>query len=162
MHGLDVVPPTGPHLTLPPGSTNGTTLGVLHRSPLPRTDVTRRQGIPVTTLARSLVDAAAAIRRIRPAGVPVPVTQHVVLDAAGAFVARLDMAWPDELVAREYDSIAFHGPDRIEADEARRQRLEALGWSVEPLHRHHLLPGEVAWLRALERDLRRRRRTAAS
>jgi hypothetical protein len=71
------------------------------------------------------------------------------------------MAWPEELVAREYDSIAFHGPDRIEADEARRQRLEALGWSVEPLYRHHLLPGETEWLRVLGRDLRRRRHAAS-
>jgi len=225
VHGLDVRPPAVPRLTLPPGSTNDTTLGVVHRSPLPRTDVTRRRGVPVTTLARSLVDAAevlpieelsrttneavsrrlvrlpdivataarlerapgrkgsgrlravlatwneaiqpdsvaeaAAIRRIRLAGFAAPATQHVVLDAGGAFVARLDMAWPDELVAREYDSMAFHGPDRIEPDEQRRQRLEALGWSIEPLYRHHLLPGETEWLRRLAHDLRSRRRTAS-
>lgn len=225
VHGLDVHPPQEPHHTLPPGCTSGTTLGVLHRSPLPRTDVTRRRGIPVTTLARSLVDAAevlsvdelaaalneavsrrlvrlpdvletaarlerapgrkgsgrlravlstwteaiapdsvaeaAAVRRIRLAGLPAPVTQHVVVDGAGGFVARLDLAWPDELVAREYDSVAFHGPDRIEADELRRQRLEQLGWSIEPLYRHHLLPGEVGWLGVLQRDLRRGRRAAS-
>lgn len=225
VHGLEVVPPSEPHFTLAPGSTNDTTLGVLHRSPLDRVDVTRRKGIEVTTLARSLVDAAevmsvddlagavneaisrklvrlpdivatasrlerapgrkgsgrlrtvlatwtdaiepdsvaeaAAIRRIRLAGVPAPATQYEVFDADGCFVARLDMAWPDELVAREYDSMAFHGPDRIEPDEERRQRLEALGWSVEPLYRHHLLPGETEWLRRLAGELRSRRRTAS-
>lgn len=225
VHGLDVTPAMEPHLTLPPGCTSGTTLGVLHRSPLPRTDVTRRRGIAVTTLPRSIVDAAetlsvhdlagavneaitrrlvrlpdvldtaarlerapgrkgsgrlravlstwteeiapdsvaeaAAIRRIRLAGLPAPVAQHEVLDADGRFVARLDLAWPDELVAREYDSVAFHGPDRIEADELRRQRLEGLGWSIEPLYRHHLLPGEVEWLRTLGQVLRRRGRSAS-
>lgn len=225
VHGLDVTPPETPHHTLPPGHTSGTTLGVLHRSPLPRTDVTRRKGIPVTTLARSLVDAAevlsvdqlaaavneavsrrlvrlgdvlevaarlelapgrkgsgrlravlstwteaivpdsvaeaAVVRRIRLAGLPTPVTQHVVVDGDGRFVARLDLAWPGELVAREYDSIAFHGPDRVEADEARRQRLEQLGWSIEPLYRHHLLPGETEWLGTLAHELRVRRRRAS-
>lgn len=225
LHGLDVTPPADPYFTLPPGSTNDTTLGVLHRSPLASVDRTRRHGVAVTTLARSIVDAAevmsvdelaavvneaisrklvrlpdivaaarrverapgrlgsgrlravlstwteairpdsvaeaAAIRRIRGFGLPAPVTQHVVLDEEGEFVARLDMAWPEELVAREYDSIKHHGIDRIEPDEERRQRLEALGWSLDPLYRHHLLPGEIAWLHKLRRDLRHGRAAAS-
>lgn len=107
VHGFDVVPPAAPHFTLPPGSTNDTTLGVLHRSPLQRMDRT------------------------------------------------------DLRVAREYDSIKHHGADRIEADEERRQRVEALGWSIEPLYRHHLLPAETAWLVQLRRELHHRRAAAS-
>lgn len=225
VHDLDVEPPRRPQFTLESGSTSGTTLGVLHRSPLDPADRTRRHGIPVTTLARSIVDAAAvlsseelsavvneamsrkmvqlqhildaagrveaapgrlgsgrlhavlstwtdaiqpdspaeaaAIRRIRTFGLPAPVTQHEVLDEDGRFVARLDMAWPEERVAREYDSLRFHGPDRIEPDEERLQGLERLGWAVEPLYRYHLLPNEVDWLRQLGRQLRSRLRDAS-
>lgn len=225
VHGLDVEPPRRPQFTLEPGSTSGTTLGALHRSPLDPIDCTRRHGIPVTTLARSIVDAAgvlgvqelarvvneaisrklvllpqivdaaarveaapgrlgsgrlhavlstwtvaiqpdspaeaAAIRRIRVFGLPAPVTQHEVRDEDGRFVARLDMAWPDERVAREYDSLRFHGPDRIELDEVRLQALERLGWEVEPLYRYQLLPDEIEWLRRLGRQLRFRYRSAS-
>lgn len=225
LHGLDVVPPPDPYFTMPPGSSSSTTLGVLHRSPVEPVDRTYRQRLPVTSLARSIVDAAevlaiddlaavvneaisrrmvrlpqmidaadrveaapgrigsgrlravlatwtdaiqpdsvaeaAAIRKIRAFGLPAPVTQHVVVDAQGEFVARVDLAWPDELVAREYDSVKWHRPDRIEHDEVRRQRLEALGWSVAAIHRHHLLPGEADWLRELGADLRGRRSAAS-
>lgn len=92
---------------------------------------------------------AAAIRRIRTFGLPAPVTQHEVFDHDGRFVARLDMAWPEHLVGREYVSARWHRPDRIEDDELRLQRLEELGWSMDNLYRHQLHAGEVAWLRQL-------------
>lgn len=217
LHGLDVPPPAVPHLTLPPGSTSRSRLGVMHRTPMDRLDRTRRRRMPVTSVARSLVDAAelldvealaavvneavtarmvlirhvidvaervevapgrvgsgrlrevlatwteeikpdsiaeaAAIRRIRTFGLPAPVTQHVVVDEDGEFVARVDLAWPDQRVAREYQSVKWHRADRIEPDERRLQRLEELGWVVEPLYRYHLLPGEVDWLRCLRSQL---------
>ena len=225
IHGLDVAPPDPPHITLPAGSGGTNRLGVLHRSPLDRRDRTRRQRIPVTTLARSLVDSAqllsvtelaaavneavsrkmvtvpqildtarrveaapgrigsgrlravletwtaaiqpdsvaeaAAIRRIRDHGLPAPVTQHKVFDDEGEFVARLDMAWPDEKVGREYDSVRWHRPDRIEPDEIRTQRLESLGWRMGSVFRYHLPPAEVQWLAQLGADLRDRRRDAS-
>jgi predicted transcriptional regulator of viral defense system len=166
VHGCEVVPPHRPQLSVPPGSTSHTSLGELHRSPLDRVDVTRRHGIPVTTLARSIVDASAhlteaqlhdvvaaaftarrttlelvqraaervesapgraghgrlravlagwaepirpdsvaeatVLRRIAAFGMPRPVTQHEIRDADGGFVARVDLAWPDHRVAREY------------------------------------------------------------
>lgn len=226
VHDLEVEIPERPKLTLPPGCTSRTSLGELHRSPLWPDHVTTRQRIPVTTLPRSIVDAAehlsvdaladvvnqavsrklvrirdieeaaarleaapgrvgsgtlrtvlaswtdeirpdsvaeaATIRRIRSFGLPVPVTQFDVLDEDGSFVARVDLAWPDEKVAREYDSDRFHGPERTEADEERTRRLEALGWKVDSIHRHNLRPSDVGWLHQLRRDLARRRRPTAS
>ena len=217
LHDLDVAPPARPLLTLPPGSTSRSTLADLHRSPIERVDRTHRQRIPVTTVARSIVDAAeqlsepalaavvnealsrqmvtvtridaalrrveaepgrigsgrvrsvlgnwtdeivpgspaeaAAIRRILGFGLPCPVTQHVIVDDGGEFVARVDLAWPDHKVVREYDSDRYHGPDRTEADELRRQRIEALGWDVDALHRRHLLPSSNGWLHELARAL---------
>lgn len=226
VHDLDVEIPERPKLTLPPGSTSRTSLGELHRSPLWPDHLTTRRRIPVTTLPRSIVDAAehlsvdqladvvnqamsrklvrirdieeaaarlesapgrvgsgrlrkvlaswtdeiepdsvaeaATFRRIRSFGLPAPVTQFDVLDDNGEFVARVDLAWPDEKVAREYDSDRFHGPERTEADEERSQRLEALGWKVDSIHRRNLRPSDVGWLHALKRDLGTRRRPTAS
>lgn len=43
------------------------------------------------------------------AGLPVPVTQFVV-ERHGAFVARLDLAWPQWKIAIEYDGLWHHDP----------------------------------------------------
>ena len=224
LHGFDVTPPVQPQIVLPDGSSSSNRLGQLHRSPLSDLDCTRRHRLPVTTVARSLVDSAeclgveglaqvvnegitrrlttldrvlgtagrverapgrsgggrlrevlaswteaikpdslaeaAAIRMIRVDGIPAPVTQHVIEDD-GEFVARVDMAWPAERVVREYDSYQWHRVDKVEDDERRRQRIEALGWTVAPLYRHHLVPGERAWLDDLADDLRRGARKAS-
>lgn len=225
VHDLEVTPPGRPHFTLPVASSGGTRLGVVHRSPLPQSDQTRRQRLPVTTVARSIVDSgellsvdslaavvneavtrqlvtipqiievvgrveaapgrigvgrvrrvlatwtdaikpgsvaeAAAIRKLRSFGIPEPVTQFVLVDNAGEFVARMDMAWPEHRVAREYDSVKWHRLDRIEPDELRYQRIEALGWTVDPLYRTHLVPGAVDWLTKLDSQLRASGRAAS-
>jgi hypothetical protein len=68
------------------------------------------------------------------AGAPTPVLQHVVRDAAGRFVARVDAAWPDALVAVEFDGAAYHStPRQVTADRERCARLEGLGWEVHVL-----------------------------
>lgn len=102
------------------------------------------------------VAEAVAIRRIAAFGIQEPVTQYEVFDDDGRLVARLDLAWPDDRVGREYDSDRFHGPGRAEADERRRRRLEALGWTIGVIHRGHLLPSREDWLHDLAADLRRR------
>lgn len=107
------------------------------------------------------VAEAAAIRRIRSFGLTAPVTQHEVFDEEGTFIGRLDMAWPDRLVGREYVSAQWHRPDRLEADELRLQRLESLGWSMDNLYRYQLQPNEVEWLRTLAADLARGRPASA-
>jgi hypothetical protein len=61
---------------------------------------------------------------------PPPVAQHTVRDASGAFVARVDFAWPEHRVALEYDG-AWHGePGQFARDRERLNRLTAAGWTV--------------------------------
>jgi very-short-patch-repair endonuclease len=62
------------------------------------------------------------------AGLPRPTAQHVVRDAAGNFVARLDLAYPGCRLAIEYDG-AFHWEQRRE-DDRRRDGVRARGWTV--------------------------------
>jgi very-short-patch-repair endonuclease len=62
------------------------------------------------------------------AGLPRPTAQHVVRDETGAFVARVDLAYPLQRVAIEYDG-ALHWEQRRD-DDRRRDRLRALGWVV--------------------------------
>jgi very-short-patch-repair endonuclease len=61
-------------------------------------------------------------------GLPRPKAQWMVHDAARRFVARLDLAYPDERLAVEYDG-SFHWAQR-RADDRRRDALRALGWEV--------------------------------
>ena len=63
------------------------------------------------------------------AGLPA-VPQYTVRDAAGNFVARVDLAYPDRRVAIEYDG-AWHGErGQLARDRRRHNRLVAAGWTV--------------------------------
>jgi len=79
-----------------------------------------------------LVDSSferRALRLILPSALPRPVTQHKVVD--GDFTCFLDLAWPDQLVAMECDSIEHHLSVRAHHwDRERRRRLNRLGWTV--------------------------------
>lgn len=67
--------------------------------------------------------------RLRLAGLT-PVPQYVVRDAAGHFVARVDLAFPEQRVAIEYDG-AWHGkPGQLAHDRRRLNALVAAGWTV--------------------------------
>jgi hypothetical protein len=58
------------------------------------------------------------------------VPQHTVRDAAGTFVARVDLAFPEQRLAVEYDG-AWHGePGQLARDRRRLNRLTAAGWRV--------------------------------
>jgi very-short-patch-repair endonuclease len=80
---------------------------------------------------------------------PRPVAQYTVRDDSGAFVARVDFAWPERRLAVEYDG-AWHGePGQFTADRRRLNRLMAAGWRVlfvtaEDLRRPHLLVARIA------------------
>jgi hypothetical protein len=63
------------------------------------------------------------------AGLPAPVPQFVVL-AAGEFLGRVDLAWPEHRVIVEYEG-AHHFDDlQIRRDDRRYERLVAAGWRV--------------------------------
>lgn len=66
--------------------------------------------------------------RLIDAGLPIPVSQWEVKTPGGAFVARVDLAYPELRVAVEYDG-AWHWAQR-RADDRRRERVRALGWIV--------------------------------
>jgi very-short-patch-repair endonuclease len=61
-------------------------------------------------------------------GLPRPEAQWEVRTPRGQFVGRVDLAYPELMIAIEYDG-AWHWEQR-QADERRRARLRALGWEV--------------------------------
>ena len=66
-------------------------------------------------------------------GLPEPVLQHEVVDARGR-LRRLDFAWPDRMVAAEYDSDQWHtGADALRRDRKKLAALQDLGWIVVPI-----------------------------
>jgi very-short-patch-repair endonuclease len=67
---------------------------------------------------------------IHRSGLPSPVAQYRVSDRHGAFVGRVDFAWPDRKVAVEYDGL-WHADERQFAKDRRRlNRLREAGWTV--------------------------------
>ena len=64
-------------------------------------------------------------------GLPVPQHQFVIRDAAGGFVARVDLAYPEGMVVIEYDSVEHHtGTPAHVRDSARRNAIGDLGYAV--------------------------------
>jgi hypothetical protein len=62
-------------------------------------------------------------------GIERPVFQYRVTDERGAFVAKVDFAYPDVRAFLEVDGFEVHGtPAAMEADFDRQNRLVALGW----------------------------------
>ena len=95
------------------------------------------------------------LRLLRQWGFPTPVKQHVITDAAGRFVARVDLAWVPAKVAGEYDSVRFHGPTRWRRDEPRYDAIDGAGWTSVSIDKADLLPGERRLRDDLERAFRR-------
>jgi hypothetical protein len=81
----------------------------------------------IEPLTESPMETRVRLLLVR-AGLPRPPAQHVVLDHFGEFVARLDLAYPERLLAIEYDG-SFHWAQR-RADDRRRDALRELGWTV--------------------------------
>jgi very-short-patch-repair endonuclease len=80
----------------------------------------RAESPPETRLRLALRDAGLA-----------PVPQFVVVDAQGRFVARVDLALPEQRLALEHDGRAVHDrADAFVADRRRQNALVAAGWTV--------------------------------
>jgi hypothetical protein len=63
-------------------------------------------------------------------GLPTPNLQYEILDRDRR-VWRVDFAWPDALLAVEYDGYDWHsGPDDFRRDRQKRAALQEIGWQV--------------------------------
>lgn len=93
------------------------------------------------------------LRRLAEQGIEAPVTQFEIRLPDGTFVARVDAAWPDRMVAVEYEGLRHHAARRFEADEARYARLRALGWRLTTADKTDLLPGATRLVELLRRWL---------
>lgn len=66
-------------------------------------------------------------------GLPIPDLQHEIVDRYGR-LWRVDFAWPDAMVAAEYDSIDWHmGPQALLHDRLKIARLQECGWTIVPM-----------------------------
>jgi hypothetical protein len=64
-------------------------------------------------------------------GLPTPVLQHEIRDSEGAFVARVDFAYPESKLIIEGHSKQWHwGVEAGSRDLARHNALTALGWTI--------------------------------
>jgi hypothetical protein len=93
------------------------------------------------------------------AGLPRPVAQFEVF-SGGAFLARVDLAWPEMKIAIEYDGRWHVGSvAQLERDRRRLNRLVAAGWIVLHVTAARMrddFPGIVSELRAAIRSRSRR------
>jgi Protein of unknown function (DUF559) len=80
-----------------------------------------RAGSPMESVVRWLLHEA---------GLPAPVLQYVVRDAAGAFLGKVDLAWPEQRLLVEFDG-DVHRERRVFVGDLRRQNgLVLARWTV--------------------------------
>ncbi|WP_058624214.1 endonuclease domain-containing protein [Microbacterium testaceum] len=72
------------------------------------------------------------------AGLPEPDLNWTLRDPSGAFVARLDMAYPDHRVAVEYDGRQHADAQQFRKDADRWRAIAARGWTLIRVVAHHL------------------------
>jgi predicted transcriptional regulator of viral defense system len=89
-------------------------------------------------------------------GFPRAERQIEIFDEDGKFVARADVGIRELKVLFEYDSDEHHGPRCWLADDARRERIEELGWTVIVVDRFDLRPSSNRLKETLERLSRTR------
>lgn len=132
-------------------------LGLIDKASIVRALAETRghRGIRRAREALSMLDARAespreSITRVRlvDAGILGLVSQYVVTDADGAFVARVDLALVDQRIAIEYDGGHHLTVDQQAKDAVRRQQLEMNGWLIvtvnsRDLHEPHRLERRV-------------------
>lgn len=83
------------------------------------------------------------------AGMPRPQTQIRVLDEYGQIVARLDMGWPESMIAVEYDG-DHHWTNRRQLawDIRRTELLRELGWIVVRVTAEDTDASIIGWVEA--------------
>ena len=82
-------------------------------------------------------------------GLPVPALQYEIVDGLGR-LRRFDFAWPDAMLAAEYDSAIWHGSaDALRRDREKLAAVQDIGWTVVPIvaddvrRRPHLLVNRI-------------------
>jgi len=118
--------------------------------------------IAAARVLQKLVDARATVgitespletqllKLLQKEGLPIPMLQYVV-EENGRFIARLDFAYPEQRVAIEADGFRYHDKRQgFDAERARGNEVEAMGWRVLRITSAHLLqePASViSWVR---------------
>lgn len=92
----------------------------------------RRRGQQLLELATGKADSPAeswTLLVIVDAGLPRPVVRHPIFDLSGRERYRLDLAWPELMIAVEYDGYEAH-EGRALRDAEREADLRRRGWLV--------------------------------
>ena len=97
---------------------------------------------------------AHVLRVLHQWGLPPPVTQHVIRDENGRFLAKVDFAWAPWRLGLEYKGDEFHPPRAWARDDRRLARIEAVAWRIEESDRFDLRPSATR-LRTLLTELLR-------
>lgn len=88
-------------------------------------------------------------------GLPAPILQHEIIDSGGR-LRRLDFAWPDAMVAAEYDSETWHtGSDALRRDREKLAAVQDLGWTVIPILADDVRRRPQLLIRRIDGHLRR-------
>lgn len=82
------------------------------------------------------------------AGLPEPVANRHIYDAAGALVAIGDLVYPKRKIVIEYEGERWHRDARAVIDVDRFNRLSLLGWTIIRIRKHHTAANVVAMVRA--------------
>ena len=82
-------------------------------------------GLPLSVWSRDVA------RLLVESGLPRPLFEHRIVSPAGRFLAQVDLAYPDERVGIELDSVRWHlNRESFERDPARRNQLTVAGWTI--------------------------------
>ena len=85
--------------------------------------------IELTEVTDSLFEALV-VSLLAEHGLPAPVLHHRIVGPDGVFLAEVDLAYPDRLIAIELDGEIHRTSDVFHADRPRQNTLELLGWTV--------------------------------
>ena len=118
----------------------------VHLEALERTLDVWRSGAPAGSPPEARLQ-----RKLIEWGFPRAERQVEVFDEDGKFVARADVGIRELKILFEYDSDEHHGPRFWLADDARRERIEELGWTVVVVDRFDLRPSSTRLKETLDR-----------
>jgi len=75
------------------------------------------------------------------AGVPAPQLEYPIVDQAGRLLTQVDLAWPEQRIALELDSVRYHlNRKSFEKDKRKRNKARLMGWTIH----------EVTWSMSID------------